>query len=57
MVTENSIKNIIGSYRKAQKSRLEMAEKATDNFGKTYWETIAKTLGDVIEDLESILED
>lgn len=57
MVTENSIKSIIGSYKKAQKSRLEMAEKATDNFGKTYWETIAKTLGDVIEDLESILED
>lgn len=57
MVTENSIKSIIGSYKKAQRDRMERAEQATSNFAKTYWETIAKTLGDVIEDLESILED
>lgn len=56
-ISKQSIKKTIGTYRNMQKDRMEMAEKATDNFAKTYWETIAKTLGDVIEDLESILED
>lgn len=55
MITKSTINSLLGTYRNMQKDRMEMAEKATDNFAKTYWETIARTLGDVIEDLESIL--
>lgn len=56
MITENSIKSTIETYRKAQKNRLDMAEKSDSHIAKTYLEAVAKTLGDVIEDLEYLLE-
>lgn len=56
-ISRQSIERTISTYKNMQRDRMEMAEKATGNFAKTYWETIAKTLGDVVEDLEYLIEE
>lgn len=56
MVSKDSIKSIIEAYKIAQREREEFAKLEDAGISKTYFEAIAETLGDVIEDLENLLE-
>lgn len=56
MVSKDSIKSIIEAYKIAQRDREEFAKLEDAGISKTYFEAIAETLGDVIEDLENLLE-